>query len=131
MKNDLFGYIKLGRLDKRIADKINRKAADICIDYNHLRHIENGKGDFLDKIKLDALSYVKKIVDNFTEIRKGKNGALLLVAAIEENNHKNIAVIELQLLQKYSFYMVKTAMARRRGMVENEIILWQKNKKND
>ena len=28
MKN-LFGYIKVGRLNKKIADKIGRKAADI------------------------------------------------------------------------------------------------------
>jgi hypothetical protein len=86
MKSNLFGYIKLGRLNKNIADQIGRKAADIYIDYNHLRHIENGKGEYLKNLKLNALSYVKKIVDNYAEIRTGKEGTLLLVAYIKENS---------------------------------------------
>ncbi len=127
-KDELFGFIKVGRLNKPIADKIGRKPADIYIDYNHLRHIENRRGDYLKSINLDALSYVKKIIDNYTEIRAGKNSTLLLVATIHENNYPNVAVIELQLIVKKSIYMIKTAMPRRtgRGMTKDEILLWRK-----
>ena len=125
-KDLLFGYIKLGRLKKPIADKIGRKPADIYIEYNYLRHIENGKGEYLISIGHNALSYVKKVVDNFMEIRKGKGNALLLVAYIKENNYVNVAVIELSLVLKSSIYLVKTAMPRRRGMANEEVVLWKK-----
>ena len=126
MKSNLFGYIKLGRLNKNIADQIGRKSADIYIDYNHLRHIENSRGEYLKNIKLDALSYVAKIVDNYTEIWRGKSGELLIVAYIQENEYKNIAAIELQLIIKKGIYVVKTAMPRERGMGTKEVLLWKK-----
>ena len=125
---DLFGYIKLGRLNKKIADEINRKPANIFVDYDHLRHIEKGRGEYLEKLKVNALSYLKKIVDNYSEIRAGKNESLLLVAYMEENDYKNIAVIELNLVLKDNIYLVKTAMPRRREMADSETILWQKQK---
>ena len=124
-KDLLFGYIKLGRLKKQIADKIGRKPADIYIEYNYLRHIENGKYFALEDLKMNALKYVQKIVANFSEIRKGIGEALLLVATIEENNKKNVAIIELQLVAKSSMYIVKTAMPRKK-FKESEIILWEK-----
>ena len=125
MKN-LFGYIKVGRLNKKIANKIERKAADIFVEYNHLRHIENRRGEYLKSINLNALLYIKKIVDNYTEIRTGKNESLLLIAHIEENDFKNVAVKELNLISTDNIYLVKTAMPRRREMADSEIILWQK-----
>ena len=128
MKSNLFGYIKLGRLNKNIADQIGRKPADIFIDYNDLLHIEQKRGSYLKSINLNPLTYVKIIIDNYTEIRLGKNNALLLVAFIDANNYKNAAVIELKLISKYSMYVVKTAMPREKGMRANEVLLW-KNKK--
>ncbi len=125
-KDELFGFIKVGRLNKPIADKIGRKPADIYIDYNSLRHIEQRRGEYLKDMKLNPISYVQKIVNSYTEIRAGKNGALLLVAILNINNHKNIAVIELQLVSKISMYVVKTAMWREKGMRASEPILWQK-----
>jgi hypothetical protein len=122
---ELFGYIKLGRLNKNIADKIGRKPADIFIDYNHLRHIARGKYFILEKLGIDPITYVQKIVKNYTEIRKGKTGTLLLVAHLAENNKKNIAVIELQLIVKYSMYIVKTAMPRIK-FAKDEIKIWEK-----
>jgi hypothetical protein len=59
---ELFGYIKLGRLNKSIADKIKRKPADIYIEYNHLRHIENGKYFALTELGINSLTYVQKII---------------------------------------------------------------------
>ena len=123
---NLFGYIKVGRLNKKIADKIGRKAADIFVEYNHLRHIENRRGEYLKSINLNALLYIKKIVDNFSEIREGRNDTLLLIAYIYENKHNNMAVIELSLSLESPIYLVKTAMPRRITKVNNEIILWQK-----
>ena len=122
---DLFGYIKLGRLKKNIADQINRKPADIFIEYNYLRHIEKGKYFILDQFGINALAYVQKIVSNFTEIREGQGEALLLVAYIEESTRQNIVVIELQPIADTSIYIVKTAMPRRR-FIESEVVIWQK-----
>jgi hypothetical protein len=123
--NDFFGYIKLGRLNKRIADKIGRKPADIYIEYNHLRHIENGKYFALKDLNMNSFVYVQNIVSNFTEIRKGRADALILVAHMKANNKENIAIIELQLISKKSMYLVKTAMPRKK-FAESETILWQK-----
>ena len=80
----------------------------------------------MKSINLNALLYIKKIVDNYTEIRTGKNESLLLIAHIEENDFKNVAVIELNLISTDNIYLVKTAMPRRREMADSEIILWQK-----
>ena len=127
MKSNLFGYIKLGRLNKNIADQIGRKSADIYIDYNHLRHIARGKYFILEKLGIDPITYVQKIIKNYTEIRKGRENRLLLIAYLEENNKKNIAVIELQLIVKYSMYVVKTAMPRIK-FAKNEIKIWENKK---
>jgi hypothetical protein len=124
MKN-LFGYIKLGRLKKKIADEINRKPADIFVEYDHLRHIETRRFEYLQKIEMNAFKYVQKIIANYTEIRKGKNDALLLVAYIDDISNENIAVIELQLIASESMYIVKTAMPRVK-FTKGEVALWQK-----
>jgi len=121
----LYGYIWLGRLNKPVAQKIKKVAADIYVDYNSLRHIARGRNFILEKLKMDPVTYVQKIVMNYTEIREGKNGALLLVAYIEENSKKNIAIVELQLVAKLSMYVVKTAMPRIK-FAENEVVLWAK-----
>jgi hypothetical protein len=123
---DLFGYIKLGRLKKNIADQINRKPADIFIEYDDLLHIEQRRGNYLKSINLNPLSYVQTIINGYTEIREGKDGSLLLVAYIEENDYKNVAVIELNFIANFSMYLVKTAMPREKGMRAHEVLLWQK-----
>jgi hypothetical protein len=128
MKN-LFGYIKLGRLNKPIADKINKKPADIYIEYNYLRHIEKNRGNYLTNLKLDALSYVKLIVDNYYEIRIGKGNALLLVMKMnnqsEEKDKREIVVMELQLIETKNVYIVKTAMPRIK-FANDETVLFSK-----
>ena len=125
MQNNLFGYIKLGRLYKKIAAAINIKTANIFIEYNSLRHIEKGRYFTLEKLKVNTLVYVQKIINNYTEIRQGKENRLLLVAYLPESDIKNIAVVELQIIEKKSIYLVKTAMPRRK-FTKKEIILWQK-----
>ena len=122
---DLFGYIKLGRLNKKIANEINRKPANIFVEYDHLRHIETRRFEYLQKIKMNAFAYVQKIIANYIEIRKGKGDALLLVAYIENISNENIAVIELQPIANKSMYIVKTAMPRVK-FTKGEIALWQK-----
>jgi len=131
---DLFGYIKLGRLSKPIANKISRTPANIYIDYDHLRHIENGKSEYLTKIKTDALTYVKNIIDGYSEIRKGRGDALLLVMKMENENPSNqkndkreVIVVELQLIVKKNIYTVKTAMPRIK-FAKNETLLYQMKK---
>jgi len=113
-------------LSKPIADKIGRKPANIYIDYNHLRHIEIRRGDYLKSVNHDPLSYVQTIVNNYTEIRERQDNSLLLVAYIPENKHNNMAVIELTLIANKSHYIVKAAMPRRIENVKNEVILWAK-----
>jgi len=119
------GYIKLGRLNKRIADQIDRKPADIFIEYNYLTHIARSRYEYLQKIELNALTYVQIIIENFTEIREGRDGALLLVAHLDVDNKDNIVVIELQLIASQSIYIVKTAMPRAK-FTKSEVLLWEK-----
>jgi hypothetical protein len=63
------------------------------------------------------------------EIRLGRDGAIILVAQItEDDDTKSIAVVELQLVAKDEIYVVKTAMPRAK-FNQNETLLYNKIKK--
>ena len=68
-----------------IARQAHIKAADIVIDPNHIRHIENEHKEELETLHISALTHVKTIANFFTEIRQRPRNAVLLVL---ENDDK-------------------------------------------
>ena len=72
-------YTKVGRLSLPVAKTIRRKAADIYIDDNHLRHIFIHHDKELRALGFDALTFVRLVVNNYNRIYKGSGGSLLLV----------------------------------------------------
>jgi hypothetical protein len=123
---DLFGYIKLGRLSKPIADKIGRKPADIYIHNHDIRHIKNKHGKEL-KLNNDAeiLEYVKSIIKNCNLICEGHHSRLLLI--YNQTKKLDVSVIELiNFNSKLNIYQVKTANIRNKNFIKNKVVLWIK-----
>ncbi len=64
---------KIGRLSLPVAKAIRRKAADIYIDNNHIKHIFNRHKAELAKLGLTPLMFVDVIVNGFNRIYKSNN----------------------------------------------------------
>ncbi|MDR3350295.1 MAG: hypothetical protein LBN98_01440 [Prevotellaceae bacterium] len=114
-------YTKVGRLSQPVAKAIRRKAANIYIDDNHLRHIFIQHQEELAAIGFDALTFVQLVVSNYNRIYKGAGASLLLVIY---NGKPKVTAIELNLVLKYGFYEVKTAAIVRKTFLKEEKLLW-------
>ncbi|MDR0691582.1 MAG: hypothetical protein LBF69_00925 [Prevotellaceae bacterium] len=114
-------YTKVGRLSLPVAKTIRRKAADIYIDDNHLRHIFMRHDKELRALGFDALTFVKLVVNNYNRIYKGASTSLLLVIY---NGKPKVTAIELNLVLKQGFYEVKTATIVRKTFLKEEKLLW-------
>jgi hypothetical protein len=116
-------YIRVGRLSLPVAKTIRRKAADIYIDDNHLRHIENFHNRELAALGFDALTFVKLVVSNYNRIYKGAESSLLLVIY---NGKPKVTAIELNLILRQGFYEVKTATVMSKMFLQKKELLWLK-----
>jgi len=116
-------YKKIGRLSLAIAKAIRRKSADIYIDENHIKHIEINHSKELNSIGFDAETFVCLVVENFNQIRIGKNESLLLVIY---NGKPKVTAIELNYVLKTKFYEVKTATIMSKKRLKSKVILWEK-----
>lgn len=58
-KNMLPGYLKVGRISKRISDEAHIKSAYVYISQNHITHISNKHKKELINIGLSALDFIK------------------------------------------------------------------------
>ncbi len=116
-------YEKIGRLRKPIADSIGRKAADIYIDHNHLKHILNKHKNDLAHLGLTPKVFIDLVVTGFTRIYKGTGHSLLLVIW---SGKAKVVAIELNLALKKAFYEIKTATVYRKDFLKEENLLWVK-----
>jgi hypothetical protein len=101
-------FHRVGRINKRVADKAHIKCADVYIHDNNIKHIMVKHKKELEQIGLDALVFVTTIVQNFTDIRKGSGDSYLLIFSGEYNQYHSVA-IELKFIKRYDFWEVKTA----------------------
>jgi hypothetical protein len=120
-------YEKVGRLRKPVADSIKRKAADIYVDYNHLRHILNEHKEDLADFGLTPKLFIGSVIKGFNRIYKGRGSALLLVVW---NGKANVVVVELNLALRKEFYEVKTASVYRKGFFDKKELLYNKKTKD-
>ena len=116
-------YTKVGRLRKSIATQIKRKAADIYIDDNHLKHVFIRHKDEIEQVGFTPSTFVDLVVNNFNRIYKGRENALQLVIW---NGNAKVTIIEMNLALKKGFYEVKTATIKRKSHLENCVLLWKK-----
>ena len=119
-------YEKVGRLRKSVADAIGRKAADVYIDQNHLRHVFNKHKDDLAQLGLTPKMFVDLVVTGFNQIYKAQRNALYLVI---QNGKSNVVVIEMNYAFKKGFYEVKTATVMRKDFFNGKELLWERKKK--
>lgn len=116
-------YIRVGRLKMNIAKAAHLKSADIYVSENYLKHIEKKHSTELKTLGIDPYSYVKLIVDNFNQIRRGSDDSVLLVIFREENYH-DVAAIKLTYIETKGFWEVKTAQPRNSKDVIKRKLLW-------
>ena len=116
-------YIKVGRLRKPIADKIQRKAANIFVSENHLRHIALEHGAQLAAMGLTPISLIGFVLGGFNRVYKGTGRSLLLVVYGEK---AKLIAIELNFALKKEFYEVKTAFVASLRYLSDDKLLWQK-----
>ncbi|GHU85399.1 hypothetical protein FACS1894153_0540 [Bacteroidia bacterium] len=100
-------YTKVGRLRKPVADAIHRKAANIYLDENHLKHIFNRHEKDLANLGLTPSMFVELVTTNFNRIYEGSGNSLLLV---KWNGMPKVIAIELNFALKEEFYEVKTGL---------------------
>ncbi|MDR1739399.1 MAG: hypothetical protein LBR45_01405 [Bacteroidales bacterium] len=114
---------KIGRLNQPIAKIIHRKAADIYITQNCIKHIFIKHAQQLDSIGYTPLEFVEMLIKNYNRIYKGTGNSLLLT---KWNGLPEIVAIELNFALKKEFYEVKTAFIKRKGDFKEADLLWQK-----
>ena len=114
--------IKVGRLKLTIARKINKKCADIYLTPNYLKHIERRHKTELEKVGFSAVDFVKAVVKNYNQIRKGSGDSILLVIFNGDLNYT--AGIDLCL--SGDRWEVKTAEPRKTEDIIKRKLLWEK-----
>lgn len=118
-------YQKVGRLRSNIAKSIGVKCADIYISDSYIEHIKKRHGKELAQLGMSAIDFVKFVITNFNQVRKGSNNSLLLVVYGERKS--KVAAISLNYsLEEEGFWEVKTAQPRLTTRIENFKILWNK-----
>ncbi|MDR1739496.1 MAG: hypothetical protein LBR45_01900 [Bacteroidales bacterium] len=116
-------YTKVGRLSATVAKQIRKKAADIYVDENHVKHIFNRHSGQLKEIGFTPLVFLEVVMSGYNRIYKG-NGQSLLLA--KWNGVPKIAAIEMNFALKKEFYEVKTAFIKAKEKFKEEDLLWQK-----
>lgn len=117
-------YIKVGRLKKSVADKAKLKCADIYVDASHIKHIEKVHAKELETVGFSALTFIKAVVGNFNQIRKGTGESYILVVYDEEKTSHYTAAISLFYLKKKGFWEVRTAQPRSTKEVNKKRRIW-------
>ncbi len=100
---------KIGRIKFKSWQNKVLKALDIIIYDSELIHIYNRHKEQLEKIGMTPIDFVKFIIANYTEIRKGNNDSYLLV--VLRPHVSNVAAVRLMCVDSNGkeCYLIKTA----------------------
>jgi hypothetical protein len=118
-------YIKLGYLNKSIANKLGISSKGIYISKNYLRHVEINHKKELSQLGISAIGFISYVVDNFNHIYKGTKNSYLLV--VYDEKISKVAAIELNLSLD-TFWEVKTAEPRGTATLKKKPLLWKKER---
>jgi len=106
VKNDN-KLIKIGRIRHNSWANEILKSKDIYIYEGEIVHIANKHKLELKKIGLSSFDFVKFVISNYNEVRKGTGGSYLLI--VRRTHTSNMAAIELISSERKEFYIVRTA----------------------
>ena len=121
----IFQYKKVGRLSMTIAKRLHLKSADILLSPNAIIHLRNNHGKELNQIGMTPLDFVKFVVSNFNQVRKGTGDSYLLVVYHEKLS--KISAIELKNIDGTDYWNVNTACPMRLDFIDKKPLLWQEN----
>ena len=117
-------YTKLGRIKSTIAQEAHIKCADIYISVNQLKHIYARHQKELEQIGMTAEEYIKYILNNFNQIRKGSGESILLVVYYEPDDKHNTAAMALNYSIEKEFWEIKTAQPRKTDDILKREKIW-------
>ncbi|MDR1739895.1 MAG: hypothetical protein LBR45_03985 [Bacteroidales bacterium] len=72
-------FTKVGRITMPIARAAKMKAADICVDNNHVRHVANEHKRELTQLGISAIDLIKLVATSFNRIYQAKKGCFFIV----------------------------------------------------
>ncbi len=115
---------RVGTLSKKIAEAINKPARAIYVNDETLDKITTRHLPKLDIIGIDAIGFIKLILQNFTQILEDKsNGSLVLVYEPYENAPK---VAALQIETKGKYYYIASAFPATQSYIGSKELIWVK-----
>ena len=117
-------YTKLGRIKSTIAQEAHIKCTDIYISVNQLKHIYARHQKELEQIGMTAEEYIKYILNNFNQIRKGSGESILLVVYHETDDKHNTAAMALNYSIEKEFWEIKTAQPRKTDDILKREKIW-------
>ena len=114
--------VKVGRLKYTVAKEIGCISADIYYSKTNT-HLEKHSKE-INAVGLTIYKYIEFIVDNFNQIREGKDDSLMLLV-INNDKKSNIACIKLTLRTDNNYEII-TIQPRRLSTIKNFKVLWEK-----
>jgi hypothetical protein len=117
-------YTKIGRLKSTIAKEAHIKCADIYISDNQIKHIKARHKTELEQLGITAELYIKMVVENFNEIRKGSGDSILLVVYQDTESKHHTAAVSLNYSIKEGFWEIKTAQPRKTEDILKREKIW-------
>ncbi len=117
-------YIKVGRIKSTIAQDAHIKCADIYISENQIKHISARHHTELLQLGLTVEQYIKYIIDNYNQIRKGTGESILLVVFNNSNNKHDSAAMALNYCIEKEFWEIKTAQPRKTDDILKRKKIW-------
>lgn len=115
--------IAVGYISENISKKIHRVAGEVIMNQQSLQHISEFHAKELKNVGMTAIDFVKFIVNNFNEIRKGRTNELFLIV---KNGLSKIAIIRMNY--EKGKYIVETATVMRSSFINKKELLWSKER---
>lgn len=115
------GSAALGTIDDAVATEAGIQPGEIHANVGMIRHTEEAHGEQIKKAGYpDAKSMVEDVLSNYSEIREGRDGSLLLVKRAEGTKSPTMAV---ELVQEEGSYRAKTAWLAREDYIKKRKLL--------
>lgn len=111
----------VGSISKTIARQIGRKSGKVVVDKSTIDHIVKRHSVEFAQLGLSAIAFVRYVLQNFNEIRKGRTNELFLVV---RNGLSKAAIIRMNLAS--GAYKVETATVMRESFINKKELIWKK-----
>ncbi len=121
-KNTRSGLKLVGRFPRAVAKAINKPIKSIYVNDETLEKITTRHLPKLEIIGIDAIGFIKLILQNFTQILEDdSNGSLVLVYEPYEKSPK---VAALQISREGKYYYIASAFPTTQSYIGNKRLIW-------